>query len=220
MKIWVVIPAFNEGKNIVKVLKAVKDKGLPIIVVEDGSTDDTFLRVSQEKVDVLIQNKKNLGKGASLKVAFDYIKEHNLDCEAVVIMDADAQHLAEELDLFISKLQQGSFFVVGNRLNSPKNMPLIRMITNKLMSFVISRIAGQRIPDTQCGFKAIRTEVLEKISIKTSKYEIDSEIILGAASLGYKIDSVSVKSIYRQQRSGINPLLDTARFFRFILTIK
>lgn len=220
MKIWVVIPAFNEGKNIVKVLRAVKNKGLPVMVIEDGSSDDTYRQVSQEKVDVLIQNKTNLGKGASLRIAFAYIKEHNLDCEAVIIMDADAQHLPEELDIFINKLDQGSFFVVGNRLDNPKNMPLIRVITNKLMSFIISRIAGQKIPDTQCGFKAMRTQVLEKAPITTSKYEIDSELILGAASLGYKIDSVPVRSVYRKQRSGINPLLDTARFFKFILMIK
>jgi glycosyltransferase involved in cell wall biosynthesis len=220
MKPWVVIPAFNEEENIASVIREIKAKGLPLIVVDDGSVDSTSAQVEEEKVDVLINNKTNLGKGASLRAAFDYIKENRLDCDAVIIMDADAQHHSQEIDLFIHRLEEGSALVQGNRLNDPKNMPILRVITNKVMSFIISIYCGQKIPDTQCGFKAIRREVLDKLRLKTSKYEIESELLIQSAALGYRIDSVAIKSIYRKERSNIDPFIDTARFIKFILSAR
>jgi len=220
MKIWVIIPAFNEEENIVKVTREIKKLSLPTIVVDDGSSDNTYSRILEEKVNVLIRNEKNLGKGKALRKAFKYIIDRGLECDAVIIMDADAQHLPQDLDLFIDKLKLGSSFVVGNRLSSPKNMPISRIITNKIMSFIISKISGQKIPDTQCGFKAVRREVLEKFRLRTTKYDIDSELIIQASSFGCKIESIPVKSIYRKENSNINPLLDAARFIKFILSIR
>jgi len=204
----------------VKVIREIKKRPLSIMVVDDGSMDDTYSRVSEEKVEVLIKNEKNLGKGNALRKAFNYIIDRNLDCDAVIIMDADAQHLPEELDSFMDKLKQGSFFVMGNRLVNPRNMPILRIITNKIMSFIVSKISGQKIPDTQCGFKAIRREVLEKTVLRTSKYEIDSELIIQASSLGYRIESIPVKSVYRKENSYINPVFDTVRFITYILSIR
>ncbi|HEC68797.1 MAG TPA: glycosyltransferase family 2 protein [Candidatus Omnitrophica bacterium] len=219
MKVWIVIPAFNEEKTIQVIVRKVKDKSLPVIVIDDGSQDNTYSKALEAEADIVLRNERNLGKGASLRKVFTYLINNNLDCEAVIIMDADAQHLPEELSLFIEKLKKGSCFIVGNRLSSPSGMPLIRLITNKLMSYIISKKIKQEVPDTQCGFKAIRREVLEKLCLKTSKYEIDSELIIKSAFLGYRIESVPIKSVYREQRSNINPFWDTFRFIRFILTV-
>ncbi|MBN2119982.1 MAG: glycosyltransferase family 2 protein [Candidatus Omnitrophica bacterium] len=220
MKTWIILPAFNEEKNILEVIRQIKHKKLPIIVVDDGSTDSTYSKVEGEKVEVLLKNKQNLGKGASIRVAFRYIIDNKLDCDAAIIMDSDAQHLPQELDSFIKKLKEGSFFVLGNRLSNPKDMPWLRIITNKCMSFLLSRMVKQKVPDTQCGFKGLRKELLEKLSLTTSKYEIDSEFIIKVASLGYRIDSIPIKSIYRKQRSDINPFLDSCRFIRYILKVR
>jgi hypothetical protein len=85
------------------------------------------------------------------------------------------------------------------------------------MSWIVSRIAKQKIPDTQCGFRLIKSEVLKKINLETSKYEIESEILIKASRLGFKIESVPIKTVYGEERSRINPVLDTLRFIRYII---
>ena len=95
-------------------------------------------------------------------------------------------------------------------------MPYVRLFTNKFMSWLISLAAGQSVPDTQCGFRLIKRGVLERIDLKTSKYETESEIIIQASRLGFKIESIPVKSIYEGEKSQINPVVDTLRFIRFI----
>jgi glycosyltransferase involved in cell wall biosynthesis len=216
MKPVVVIPAFNEAKNILKVIRTVRDKGLSLIVVDDGSSDNTYEIVKKENIRHLLRNERNLGKGASLKKAFAYIIENKLDCDSVIIMDADAQHLTRDIDSFIERLSQGSMFIVGNRFKDLKAMPFIRVITNIVMSFILSVFAKQKVPDTQCGFKALKREVLEKIKLQTERYEVDSELILEAAEQGFKIDSIPIESVYSGQRSSINPVGDTIRFILFI----
>ena len=101
-------------------------------------------------------------------------------------------------------------------MGKAKNMPLVRYVTNKFTSWLISVIAGQRIPDTQCGFRLIKKEVLEKINLKTSNYETESEMLIKAAHLGFKIESILVNTIYSGEKSQINPFFDTLRFLRFI----
>ncbi len=99
-----------------------------------------------------------------------------------------------------------------------KDMPLLRVFTNKFMSWFISSLAGQRIPDTQCGFRLIKKDVLNKINLRTRKYETESEIIIKAARLGFKVESVPIKTVYKGEKSQINPIIDTLRFIKFIST--
>jgi hypothetical protein len=102
-------------------------------------------------------------------------------------------------------------------MNSTGQMPALRLATNRFMSWLISLVTGQRIPDTQCGFRLVKKELLEKLKLSTSKYETESEILIQASRLGFKIESVPVKTIYSGQKSRINPFVDTLRFLRFII---
>jgi glycosyltransferase involved in cell wall biosynthesis len=219
MKIWIIIPAYNEAKSLDSLLKELKEKDLPIVVIDDGSKDNTF-EIAKEKADVVIRNKRNLGKGVSLKEAISYLlKKENFDY--IITMDADGQHAPSDLDKFLKEAENGEYFVIGNRMNNPENMPKIRVFTNRLMSFLISQIVGQKIPDTQCGYRLIKREVLEKIKIKTNKFEIDSEILIRAAKEGFLIKSIPIRSIYSKTRkSKISPFMDTIRFIKFITSLK
>lgn len=85
------------------------------------------------------------------------------------------------------------------------------------MSWLLSRLTKQKIPDTQCGFRLIKSQVLKHIKLMTSQYETESEILIKAARLGYKIESVPIKTIYVGEKSRINPFLDTLRFIRLII---
>ncbi|HTZ11443.1 MAG TPA: hypothetical protein VMD04_03600, partial [Candidatus Margulisiibacteriota bacterium] len=106
---------------------------------------------------------------------------------------------------------------IGNRMLKTKKMPLIRVLTNKFMSWLISRITHQDIPDTQCGFRLIRTDALRKLKLQAGKYETEAELLIRAARCGMKIESVRIETVYSGQKSRINPFIDTLRFIRFIV---
>ncbi|MFH1776164.1 MAG: glycosyltransferase family 2 protein [Candidatus Omnitrophota bacterium] len=215
MKICVVIPAYNEENYIKIIVATLKSYGLDVIVVNDGSTDHTAAWANMSGALVL-SHTKNKGKGKSLKTGFDYCIEHDYD--AVITMDADGQHGCQEVKKFIEKFKEkNSDLIIGNRMHNPKNMPLVRKLTNIFTSNIISRLIKQQIEDSQCGFRLIKTEILKKMSLSTNKYDLESEMIFEIAQLHGKIESVEISSIYRGQNSRINPWIDTYRFMRLII---
>ncbi len=219
MKVWIIIPAYNQRFRLAGILDELKCKNLSILVVDDGSIDNTY-EVAKKKANFVIRNEKNLGKGMSLNKGINYLLK-NTDFDYLVAMDADGQHSPSDLDKFLKKAEDGAYFIVGDRMSNPIGMPKLRIMTNKFMSWLISRIARQKIPDTQCGFRLIKREVLEKIKIKTNNFEIESEILIKAARFGFPIKSVPVRSIYfKSLNSRINPFVDTIRFIKFILQLE
>lgn len=214
MKACVIIPAYNEAKKIEEVLRQIRNQNLELIVIDDGSQDNTSL-IAKKNGAIVLENLKNEGKGASLIKGFDYALSKNF--EAVITMDGDGQHRPEDIANFIRQAENSDSAVfVGNRMLETKNMPWIRIATNRFMSRLISRLTKQEIPDSQCGFRLIKKRALEKIRLSTLKFEIESEVLIKAARLGFKIESVPIKTIYAQEKSQINPFIDTLRFIRFI----
>jgi len=214
MRVCVVIPTYNEAKAIANIVRKIRQQELEVAVIDDGSQDNTS-RIASDNGAIVLRNENNEGKGASLIRGFHYALGRDFD--AVITMDGDGQHLPEEIPYFIrlAKYSDGGIFI-GNRMFKIKYMPFARVFTNKFMSRLISFVAGQSIPDTQCGFRLIKKEVLEKINLKTSKYETESEIIIQASRLGFKIESVPIKTIYNAEKSQINPVIDALRFIKFM----
>ena len=215
MRTCIIIPTYNEAKEIAKLIGEVKGKNLDILVVDDGSSDNTA-QIAKNHGATVIQNRINEGKGASLIKGFDYALSKGYD--AVITMDGDGQHHPEDIPYFLRLAEYSdSGIFIGNRMQKVKTMPRVRLLTNQFMSWLISGIAKQKIPDTQCGFRLIKKEVLQKLRLRTSKYEIESEILLKTARLGFKIESIPIKVIYNGAKSQINPFIDTIRFIRFII---
>ncbi len=217
MKICVIVPAYNEQKRIAEVIRSAKACSHDVLVVDDGSTDTTA-RIAGENGAIVLSFKKNRGKGQALNSGFNYALKKDYD--AVVTMDGDGQHSCEDLFNIINSAQTADVgVVVGNRMVDPEDMPFSRFVTNLLMSFIISVICKQNIPDTQCGYRLIKCDVLKKIELASSKYEIESELLIKASRAGFKIVSTPVKSVYKGQISCINPVLDTFRFFRMLVRV-
>lgn len=215
MKIAILIPAHNASRTIGGIVTQVKALGFAVIVVDDGSTDDTF-EIAGNSGAVVLKNEKNQGKGAALRSGFKYILAGDYD--GVITMDADGQHEPASLADFAGKAESAdSAFIVGDRMSQTAGMPRIRVITNRFMSFLLSKKIGQYVPDTQCGYRFIKRDLLAKLCLFTSRYEIESEMLIQAARLGVRIDSVAIKSIYAGQSSRINPFIDTLRFIRLML---
>ncbi|MCX5701532.1 MAG: glycosyltransferase family 2 protein [Candidatus Omnitrophica bacterium] len=214
MRTCVIIPTYNEAKTIAKLIRQIRSQGLEVVVVDDGSADNTS-RISQDNGALVLRNSNNEGKGASLIRGFIYVLSKDFD--AIVTMDGDGQHLPEDI-LYFTRLAQysDSGVFIGNRMLNIKNMPWMRLVTNKFMSWFISTVTKQDIPDTQCGFRLIKKSVFEKLNLRTTRYETESELLIEASRLGFKIESVPIKTVYLGAKSQINPVLDTLRFIRFI----
>lgn len=215
MKICVLIPTYNESAAIGAVVQKVREKGFDVLVVDDGSSDGSA-DIARNSGALVLVNAKNHGKGYSLQRGFDYIISRDYD--ALITMDGDGQHAPEDLGKFVELFEQKHPDVIcGNRMRNPKGMPGVRFVTNKVMSGLISLVCRQKIYDTQCGYRLIKTDVLRNIQLSSAAFEIESEVLIKASKKRYRIASVFIQTIYSNERSKINPFFDTVRFFVYIV---
>jgi len=215
-KIAVLIPVHNEEKNITYIIEKLKKKIKTIIVIDDGSTDNTFHIIKNSGV-IVLRHETCKGKGEALKTGFKYIVAEKIP--AVITMDGDGQHKVEDIENFLlayRKKPKVSIWI-GKRKIFSTNMPFLRKVTNISMSLLISFLAGQFIPDSQSGFRLIKREVLEKINLITSHFETESEILIKSSWKGFKISSVPIVTVYEGEKSKINSVSDTLRFFKMII---
>ncbi|MBI4432739.1 MAG: glycosyltransferase family 2 protein [Candidatus Omnitrophica bacterium] len=213
--VLVLIPAYNEAKNIRRVVSAVMSGGFPVLVVDDASQDRTLAEIAGLPIHTL-RLPENKGKGAALRAGFAWFLEKRY--QALIMMDADGQHDPAELDVFMDALQKenGAVLLIGNRMHNPLEMPLLRRVTNRFLSGTLSFLARRSVPDSQCGFRALTRAAIQRMRLQTNRFEIESEMVLEAARAGCVIRSVPIRSVYEGAASQINPWRDTLRFLRFL----
>ena len=164
---------------------------------------------------VVLKTAAKSGKGNALKIGFDHVARNGY--EALITMDGDGQHSPSDIAAFVACYQKtGADIVSGNRMQNPRGMPLVRLATNHFMSWLISFFCRQPVPDTQCGFRLIRTKVLDAIKLESSDFEIETEVLIKASKKGFKIASVGVQTIYQDEVSKIQPVRDTFRFMAYL----
>ena len=215
MKICVIIPAHNESLKIGEIVSQMKRKKLSVVVIDDGSNDNSGAIASQNGAFV-IPHKEKQGKGVSLCDGFNFAVKN--DFNGVITMDGDGQHSVSDIDVLLEvAFKHQPCLVTGNRMNNTKDMPWMRWLANRVTSYIISSICRQNIPDTQCGFRFVSIDILKCINLKSSDFEIESEVLIEASKKGFKIYSVPIQTIYRDESSKINPLVDTIRFFVYVI---
>jgi len=219
VRFCVIIPAYNESRVIGDLVSEIKTAGHDVVVIDDGSSDNTG-SIARDRGAHVLGRSENRGKGASLKEGFEYAVTKGYD--AVIVMDGDGQHDPKEIGRFLSAARAtDADIIVGNRMGDADSMPWIRKFTNRTLSRFISSVCGQDIPDTQCGYRLIKSRCLREISLVSSKYETESEILMRACKARrFKIDSIPIKSIYGQETSTIHPVKDALRFIRLVITMK
>jgi glycosyltransferase involved in cell wall biosynthesis len=212
-KIAAVIPFFNEKHTINQIVQSTVNYVNSVIAVDDGSTDNSSENITLLENVTVIRNNTNRGKGFALRKGFNYAVENGY--ESIITLDADLQHNPDEIPLLCSKLNEYPI-VIGNRLNNVSGMPLQRRLSNKITSFLLSIKTGQKVLDSQSGFRAYRAEVIKNITTTKDGYEAESEILIKAARNGYRIGFADISTIYGNEISKMNPVTSTIGFIKLL----
>jgi len=211
-KILAVIPAYNADKWIVPVIQTALEF-LPVLVVDDGSTDNTASVAEAAGAEVMRQA-PNQGKGRALKTGFTVALERGYD--AVVTLDADGQHDPHEIPAFLAEFRRNQADLIIGRRNF-NAIPIVRRISNSLGTFLFSRALGQFIPDNQSGYRMISRRLLEASrESREEGYEFEVEMIVTCVLKGYPLGWVPINTIYANEKSNIQPLRHLAKFLQVI----
>lgn len=210
--VLVIIPAYNAEQTLAELIERIRKSapGVPALVVDDGSTDSTAEIASAAGV-AIISFPQNRGKGAGLRAGFRYAIENNYS--AVVTIDADLQHLPEEIPLFLERNDSKSI-LMGTRLINTEVMPFGRWVSNNWTSLIVSVFSSRRVRDSQSGFRLIPCSVLKSLNLNSDRYDLESELLFKAGGLHAPVREVPVTTVYRNSKSHIAPLRDTGRFIR------
>lgn len=212
-RILAVIPAYNESDHIADVVARARIH-LPVLVVDDGSRDDTSTIAKNAGAEV-IRQVPNQGKGIALQNGLRYALEHGY--AAVVTLDADGQHAPEEIPLFVNKFTDHQpDLIIGYR--DFRKMPLIRRCSNTFGTWMFSWAIGQPVRDNQSGYRLISSRLIQVIlDSKEHGFEYEVEMIVRCVQQKMKLDWVPIRTIYAGEHSHIRPLHHIYHFFRVVL---
>jgi len=211
--ILALIPAYNEGRHVAEVVRK-SQQFLPVMVVDDGSKDDTATRALEAGAQVLRQS-PNQGKGAALVSGFR--EAIRLGYDAVIMLDADMQHDPQEIPLFLGLYQKNqSDLIIGAR--DFRYMPRLRRTTNTIGTWMFSWAMGQHIPDNQSGYRLLSRRMMQAtLDSRETNFEFEVEMIVLCVKNGYRLDWVPIRTIYGDEKSHIRPLRHAYHFIRMVL---
>lgn len=209
-RVLALIPANNECRQIAEVVKGARQH-LPVLVVDDGSTDDTAALAAAAGAEVYRQYPRQ-GKGAALLAGFNWAVSHGYD--AVVTLDADGQHDPSEIPAFLQEYRAGhTDLIIGKR--NFRQMPPARRMGNYLGARIFSWALGQAVPDNQSGYRLISRRLIEAMSHPAERgFEFEVEMIVQCVTNGYSLGWVPIRTIYANERSHISPLRHAYKFMQ------
>lgn len=209
--ICAIIPALNAERSIAKVVAESRRHIEPVLVIDDGSSDATG-EVAKAVGATVLRHDVNRGKGAALKTGFAWALEHGF--EAVITLDADAQHLPGEIPKFIATREEtGADLIIGGRAHLFPQMLPRRRLANQFSAACISIAAGVRVTDSQSGFRLYSANLLRAIKLRTDGFDMESEVIVRAGRRKLKVVTIPIDLGFVNgiATSHYKPLLDTVR---------
>jgi len=197
-QVVVVIPAYNEERFIGSVVLRAQKSADRIIVVDDGSIDATA-EVAQAAGAIVIQHEQNKGKGVALNTGFQYARK--LKPEMVITIDADGQHVPEEIDRLSAPIREGTAdIVVGSRyLEKTSKVPRHRIWGHRFFNIMTGQASGVSLSDSQSGFRAFSKRALETITFKSSSFSVESEMQFLASEQNLNIVEVPITIHYDEK---------------------
>ena len=211
-RIVALVPAYNEGARVAAVVTGAR-RHLPVLVVDDGSTDDTAAQASAAGAELLRQV-PNQGKGAALRAGFR--RALAADCAAVVTLDADGQHDPAEIPAFLARFAAGGAeLVIGAR--DFRGMPPVRRFANTVGRRCFSWAVGHDVRDNQSGYRLVGRRLMAAMLESTEHgFEFEVEMIVVCVQRGFRLDWVPIRTIYGDEKSHIRKAHHVKHFFRLV----
>lgn len=217
----VVIPAYQPSEKLTELVGTLSESGYSVVVVDDGS-DESCLKI-WEQIDscaVLLHHSHNQGKGAALKTAFRYIRDSMPDVVNIITMDADGQHLIEDMECVAQRsLENPGTLVLGSRTFG-NDVPLRSRFGNTVTRFVFFCIAKYKIQDTQTGLRAFDRSLLSyMLSVPGDRYEYEMNVLLRCKNCGISVVEMPIHTVYLDKNnssSHFDAVRDSARIYRNI----
>ena len=214
----IVIPAYNEGATIRGVVVRCLEHVTTVIVVDDGSTDETHAALRDLPI-TLLSHPTNRGKSASLR--WGLAQALRTGADAVITLDGDGQHLPEDLPKLIEAyMRDAGCIVIGARLHEKKQIPRARYLANRFANFWVTQAAGRAYPDTQSGFRIYPSLFLRMIlaANASTRFVFETETLIDAARMGFRSVAVPIAAIYAAgaRPSHFRPVLDVLLITRMV----
>jgi glycosyltransferase involved in cell wall biosynthesis len=210
VSICALVAAFDEEATVRQVVRGTVPHVSRVVVVDDGSTDRTA-QIARDAGATVLLHERNLGKGCAIRTGLSYILEQ--PHTHVLFLDGDLQHDPTEIPKLVERSAKGSAdFVLGEREFSREAMPPARFYSNVIGSRILSSLIGVEIADSQSGFRLIRTDLLRKVLLTATGYEIETEMLIKLTRVGARVERVGVHRLhYDGARSKMRPVRDTFR---------
>ena len=207
MKIIAGIPAYNKQYPVCGVIHAAEEYVNEVIVVDDGSTDNTS-KLAKRAGAVVLRHETNKGKTAAVQTIVE--EAIRRDADVLVLLDSDGQHDPDEIPVLLKLiLEDGYEFVLGSRkLKESKNkgkIPFIRPLGQFVLKVGLGTLIGKRYSDQECGFRALSRRAMEVMNFKGKGFSVDAEMIYLAEKHGLKTIEVPITEIYVEDGSTLNP---------------
>jgi len=220
MLLSVVIPIFNEEPTISDVIGRLKATMQKIgfkheIIVIDDCSEDRSLEISKSQSVKVYSLKKHMGKGYALRIGFAKAKG-----EIIATIDSDGSHRPEELPLLLTPiLQDQADFVIGSRFlhEKPASAKKLNSIGVRLFNVLIKIFTRTKVSDSQSGYRAMKTEILKNLRLRSSEYEIESEMLVKTAQRGFRVKEVPIS--FEQRTYGTSRLDPVVDGFKILLSI-
>lgn len=224
MRTCVLIPTYNNATTIAAVISDVLLHTDQVIVVNDGSTDDTAHVIAEFAQITVVSYKQNQGKGWALRQGFR--KAHELGYSHAISIDSDGQHYAADLGVFLDELEANpDAIIIGARNMDQASVPGKSSFGNKFSNFWFWVETGRKMPDTQSGYRLYPVHRLHSVRYFTRKYEFEIEVLVRASWRGLEVTTVPVKVFYPKKEERIShfrPFRDFSRISvlnTFLVTI-
>lgn len=210
-RIAAIIPALNAERTLPRIVAETRRQIEPVVVIDDGSSDATG-EVARAVGAIVLRHDVNRGKGAALKTGFKWVRENGYD--GVITLDADGQHLPSEIPKFLDEHEaSGADLIIGGRSHLFEQMLPHRRNANRFSAWCIAKCSGQRISDSQSGFRFYSARLIDGIKLRTDGFDMESEVIVRAGRGGFRIVTIPIELGFVDglSTSHYKPLKDTLR---------
>ncbi|QQG38526.1 MAG: glycosyltransferase family 2 protein [Candidatus Woesearchaeota archaeon] len=212
MKTIAIIPAYNEEKNIERVIEGTKKYVNYTIVVNDGSIDKTVEKA--RKADLVLTHLVNMGKGLALKTGIEAAIQKKTD--VIITIDADMQHDPDDIPRLLKEIKRGSDIVIGSR-TIDKEMPFVLKFGNWFLHNSFKKLFKVNIKDTQSGFRAFKSSIYPQLKWASEGYAVETEMLINLNKYNLEYKEIPIKAVYTDKYKGTTPVDGIKIFLSMLL---